>query len=410
MIRRFSAVSLVALAAACSDARDDLAPVDYQGTQPGGGQAAPQQSAAAPSAAPSPVEAPEVVEVEPEQEEIQVAALGAPDPRGVRFYQGYETIVAQPGDTVDSMAARVGLEGSALAAYNGLSPLYEPTPGDELVLPAQPDGYRGGAAAAPAPAPEATPVTAAAEESAPTGESDSGFSFEAVASAISAAAGGAIAAVEEAAGGEEAAPEAQPAAPAEQSAVPEEPAAPAPVAVEAPEPQPAPAEEVAGAPEPAPAPAPEAPAAAPEEAPAAAPEEEEVVIAALREPEPGSKLFLRPVDGPVLKPFSRAQGPDRNDGVDFAAAPGTPVRAAESGVVALVSQSLGGLGTIVLIRHEDQFLTVYGRISDVAVSRGDRVERGQTIAVIADADAPRDPSLHFEVRRGAESVNPEDYL
>lgn len=409
MIRRFSAVSLVALAAACSDARDDLAPVDYQGTQPGGGQAAPQQSAAAPSAAPSPVEAPEVVEVEPEQEEIQVAALGAPDPRGVRFYQGYETIVAQPGDTVDSMAARVGLEGSALAAYNGLSPLYEPTPGDELVLPAQPDGYRGGgAAAAPAAAPEATPVAAAAEESAPTGESDSGFSFEAVASAISAAAGGAIAAVEEAAGGEEAAPEAQPAAPAEQSAAPEEPAAPAPVAVEAPEPQPAPAEEIAAAPEPAPAL--EAPAAAPEEAPAAAPEQEEVVIAALREPEPGSKLFLRPVDGPVLKPFSRAQGPDRNDGVDFAAAPGTPVRAAESGVVALVSQSLGGLGTIVLIRHEDQFLTVYGRISEVAVSRGDRVERGQTIAVVANADAPRDPSLHFEVRRGAESVNPEDYL
>ena len=63
-----------------------------------------------------------------------------------------------------------------------------------------------------------------------------------------------------------------------------------------------------------------------------------------------------------------------------------------------------------LIRHEDQFLTVYGRIAEVAVSRGDRVERGQTIAVVAGADAPRDPSLHFEVRRGAESVNPEDYL
>ena len=83
---------------------------------------------------------------------------------------------------------------------------------------------------------------------------------------------------------------------------------------------------------------------------------------------------------------------------------------ADSGTVVLVSRSLGGLGTIVLVRHENEFLTVYGRIDGVVVSKGDRVERGQVIATVADLKPPRTPSLHFEIRRGPESVDPEEFI
>ena len=120
--------------------------------------------------------------------------------------------------------------------------------------------------------------------------------------------------------------------------------------------------------------------------------------------------FARPVDAPISRRFSRLPGPNRNDGVDFASPAGMTVRAAESGTVALVSKSLGGLGTIVLIRHDGGLLTVYGRVDDVTVTKGDTVQRGQAFARVAALAAPREPSLHFEVRQGAESVDPADFI
>ena len=89
--------------------------------------------------------------------------------------------------------------------------------------------------------------------------------------------------------------------------------------------------------------------------------------------------------------------------------PGQVVARADDGTVALISKSLGGLGTIVLIRHDNEFLSVYGRVSEVTVAKGDRVSRGQTIAQVADLASPRKPHLHFEIRKGAESVDPEQY-
>ncbi len=117
----------------------------------------------------------------------------------------------------------------------------------------------------------------------------------------------------------------------------------------------------------------------------------------------------KPVDGPVAIAFNKGAGPARNDGVDFAAPAGAPVVAAADGEVALVSQSLGGLGTIVLVRHPNEILTVYGRIDSVTVAKGDKVQRGQQIGVVAGT-ASGEPRMHFEVRRGAESLDPMLFL
>ncbi|MEM6678443.1 MAG: peptidoglycan DD-metalloendopeptidase family protein [Pseudomonadota bacterium] len=120
--------------------------------------------------------------------------------------------------------------------------------------------------------------------------------------------------------------------------------------------------------------------------------------------------FVRPVQGPVAVPYNVSTTGRRNEGVDFAAPAGAQVRAAAPGEVALVSQSLGGLGTIVLIRHRDDILTVYGRVSGVSVAKGERVQGGQPIGVVAQGDGSSEPRMHFEIRRGADSLNPSDYL
>ena len=118
----------------------------------------------------------------------------------------------------------------------------------------------------------------------------------------------------------------------------------------------------------------------------------------------------RPVSGPIAIGFGQGSGPTKNDGVDFSAAAGAPVVAAADGEVALVSKTLGGLGTIVLVRHPGELLTVYGRIDDVGVKKGDIVRRGQKLGVVAAAEKAGETRMHFEVRRGATVLDPMGFL
>lgn len=404
MMTRFLILAAGALAvAACSDGREQPpAPVVYQGSQPNQQAAAHPTPSGAPSQAPAP-SSPSSEADQPTFAPQPVAAAptaGVSDTRGVTFYDGYQTVTARQGDTVDSMARRVGIQGAELAAYNGLSTLYTPLTGDELVLPARADGYRGVTRVAAAAAPTLQPAHTLQSAPVPERSTGSGWSPALVTAAIE--------------GTEEPVAAAQPSPQpiGQQSA--EQTAALDAAAVNDPQPAPTLAPTVA-APQPQPetvlttsAPKP-VPAAARQPAPdvtqqaALAPAATPTVTA-----EPGK--FIRPVNAPISRPFSKRAGPDRNDGVDFDSPAGAPVVAADSGTVVLVSRSLGGLGTIVLVRHENEFLTVYGRIDDVVVTKGDRVERGQVIAKVADLKPPRTSALHFEIRRGPESVDPEQFI
>jgi len=357
--------------AGCAE-RPEPAPVVFRGTTPAARPAAPR---------PAPVVAP------------AVPAASAPDAQGVVDYGGYSAIVARPGDTVASMAGRVGLSPSALASYNGLPSGYAPRPGDELILPPAPSG--------PATVESAVlaPLGAPIEGGAATG-ADSGADAAATGAAAqpapappaqSAATGFDLSQIEAAIGDTPTAPTPRQTPPVSASAPPAPvPQAAAPLVVAAKTPDATPAATPAARPEAQAAPATQA-AAAP--APAAAP----------------AARFVSPVSGAIVRPFNRTEGA-RSDGVDFAAPQGAAVVAAAPGQVALVSESLGGLGTIVLIRHEGDLLTVYGRVDGVTVKKGDRVQQGQTIGAVAPGASGRDPSLHFEVRQGAESVDPARYL
>lgn len=117
--------------------------------------------------------------------------------------------------------------------------------------------------------------------------------------------------------------------------------------------------------------------------------------------------FAQPVTGKVVKPYSTAPGRAKNEGIDYQTAPGAPVSAGAAGEVALVSRSLGGLGTIVLIRHADDLMSVYGRVDDVVVTKGEAIRKGQKIGRVADGTPP---IFHFEIRRGTQSIDPTPFL
>jgi len=112
--------------------------------------------------------------------------------------------------------------------------------------------------------------------------------------------------------------------------------------------------------------------------------------------------FAMPVQGPIIRAFSRG----RNDGIDIGAPAGTPVRAAEAGTVAAITQNTDGV-PIVVVRHANELLTVYAGLDNVTVSRGASVTRGQQIATVRAAPTP---FLHFEVRRGMEALDPGPFL
>jgi len=135
--------------------------------------------------------------------------------------------------------------------------------------------------------------------------------------------------------------------------------------------------------------------------------------AAARAPEPAARAATRfawPVRGRVVSDFGPKPGNLFNDGINIAAAKGTPVAAADNGVVAEVTNELAGFGNVVLVRHADGWMTIYAHLDEVSVARNARVTRGQTIGTVGQTGSVSEPQLHFEVLRQSRRVNPLDHL
>lgn len=116
----------------------------------------------------------------------------------------------------------------------------------------------------------------------------------------------------------------------------------------------------------------------------------------------GSTRMGFPVRGDIVREYSKG----KNEGIDIAANPGTPVKAAARGTVGAVTQDTRGNAIIVII-HPDGLRTVYANLDGVVVKKGETVARGQKIAEIRAGDAG---TLHFQVRDGFDSVDPVPYL
>ncbi len=116
--------------------------------------------------------------------------------------------------------------------------------------------------------------------------------------------------------------------------------------------------------------------------------------------------FAWPISGRVISDFGTSQSGERNDGINIAATFGEPIRAAASGSVTYAGNELKGYGNLVLIRHDDGYVTAYAHAQSILVNRGDRVLKGQVIGYAGDTGDVTSPQLHFEIRRGVQPVNP----
>jgi len=317
----------------------------------------------------------------------------AADRRGVITYESYQVIEAREGDSISAMASRVGLSATELANTNGLPESYRPRAGELLVLPqnvggslvVSPSGWS--ADIAETAIENATPRNQPPAIGSPTNPLRHRVESGETAFEIARRYNVSVTALASWNGlgpnlgirtGQQLI---IPVADTNSIAAP----TPAPTpSVTAP----APRAPVVTPPTPEPAP------------PAPTPEPTPEPTAATNAP------FVSPVSGTIARGY-QPTGRNKNEGLDYATAAGATVVAADAGTVALVSDSLGGLGTIVLIRHSNDLMTVYGRVTDVTVTKGDTVRQGQSIGKVAPADTP---IMHFEVRVGTESVDPTRYL
>ncbi|MDZ8240001.1 MAG: peptidoglycan DD-metalloendopeptidase family protein [Nostoc sp. ChiQUE01a] len=128
----------------------------------------------------------------------------------------------------------------------------------------------------------------------------------------------------------------------------------------------------------------------------------------------GTGMFAYPSDAPTSSPFGWRMHPVLgyrrfHAGMDFAASYGSTIRAADSGTV-IFAGWYGGYGRAVIIDHGKGITTLYGHTSELYVTDGQGVERGQAIAAVGSTGLSTGPHLHFEVRRNGSPVNPADYL
>lgn len=115
--------------------------------------------------------------------------------------------------------------------------------------------------------------------------------------------------------------------------------------------------------------------------------------------------FIWPAKGKILSNFAEP----RSKGIDIDGRPGDPILAAAAGRVTYTGSGIPGLGKLVVIKHDNGFITVYAHARDIMVKEQQAVSRGQKIAELGSSDADR-PKLHFQIRKGSAAVDPLRYL
>ncbi len=155
----------------------------------------------------------------------------------------------------------------------------------------------------------------------------------------------------------------------------------------------------------------------PEPAPTASPEPDAgtAVAGVSQAPDRSSRSFTPvdevswrwPVDGEIVGRFG--EGGSITAGIDIAGQKGQPVRAAGPGIVVYAGSGVRGYGNLILLKHNDDYLSAYAHNDSLRVSENDVVEAGEVIATMGDSDA-EDVRLHFEVRKNGQPQDPLDYL
>lgn len=120
--------------------------------------------------------------------------------------------------------------------------------------------------------------------------------------------------------------------------------------------------------------------------------------------------FAWPVRGNICSRYGTIGKGRANDGINIKAAQGTAVKAADTGSVAYAGNELKGFGNLILVRHDDGWITAYAHNEKLLVKKGQRVARGEKIATVGMTGGVNTPQLHFEIRSGKNPVDPTLYL
>ncbi len=318
----------------------------------------------------------------------------APAPHGHWTWDGGSPVTVGYGETVDSIARKHHVPVAALMQTNGLREAGQIRPGQRLVIPRY---VSGGSQTATAPA--AAPARVAAGGNVHVVQHGdtlmsisrrNGVTLTALAHANRLQTDSKLAIGDRITipGGGHQVAAAQPA-----------PARPAP----------APAPQVA---QPHTVPATKVASAAPVQTARVAKEEPRTTETVVKTAEPSGAMpsFRWPVKGRVIAGFGSKPNGTQNDGINLAVPEGTPIKAADDGVVAYAGNELKGYGNLVLIRHSNGFVSAYAHASELMVKRGDTIKRGQVIAHAGQTGSVTSPQLHFEIRKGSTPVDPAQYL
>jgi murein DD-endopeptidase MepM/ murein hydrolase activator NlpD len=329
----------------------------------------------------------------PPQPKLETTASVAPRSVAAVHPQGGTTIIVGTSDTLAVLAQRYHVTPAAILAANGYKGPRALSPGQQLVIP------NASPAAAPvAAAPATRPVASAANVHVVNhGDTLAGIAHRNHISVGELARANNLDA----------------AAPLKQGTRLNVPAKTAEVAPVAPQPivavQPIPTTTIGGPRIAAAAPAPQQSVRYAQANPAPEPVE---AAPALKPSETTSALptFRWPVRGKVITGYGAKTNGKSNDGINVAVPEGTPVKAAEDGVVAYSGNELKGYGNLILVRHSNGYVTAYAHASELMVKRGDTIKRGQVIAKSGQSGEVGSPQLHFEIRKGSTPVDPLQFL
>ena len=123
-------------------------------------------------------------------------------------------------------------------------------------------------------------------------------------------------------------------------------------------------------------------------------------------PARSGKAFAWPVKGQVISGFGKKETGFHNDGVNIAVKEGTPIRAAENGVVSYVGNEMRSFGNLLLISHADGYVTAYGHTQKIVVAKGDAVKKGDIVAYAGSSGNVTQSQLHFEIRKKGQAIDP----
>ena len=148
----------------------------------------------------------------------------------------------------------------------------------------------------------------------------------------------------------------------------------------------------------------------PRKRPAYTPPREDYAMQDTRAGDSLTSGFVVPVSGRIIAGFGSTGGGQRNDGINIAAATGTPIHAAADGVVTYAGNELKGYGNLILIKHGDAYVTAYAHTNSIGVARGQRVAKGDVIGTVGQTGDVTQPQLHFEIRRNMKPIDPRAIL